>query len=85
MILFNEMQLVVSFDYFEKIYPQYARDMSITETPPYNFRFEGLGYEERNIIANMGSIVLFLTFVIFKVLISFLVTIFRCKNGKKRN
>ena len=27
MILFNELQLIVSFDFFEKTYPGYARDM----------------------------------------------------------
>ena len=64
MLIFNELQLVVSFDYLEKIYPGYARDLGITQTPSLNSRFERLGYEERNIIANTGSIVFFLAFVI---------------------
>ena len=32
MMLFNELQLVVSFDFLEKIYPRYARDLGITQT-----------------------------------------------------
>ena len=83
MILFNELHHVVSFDYFEKIYPDFARDMHITETRPYNIRFERLGYEERNIIANMGSIVLLMALILLKVLITILVSfIQRCRHKK---
>lgn len=83
MILFNELQLIVSFDFFEKTYPGYARDMQITETEPYNVRFERLGYEERNIIANMGSIVLLMTFIILKLLITLLAAFIRRIKKKK--
>ena len=79
MVIFNELQLVVSFDYLEKIYPSYARDLGITKTPSLNSRFERLGYEERNIIANTGSIVFFLAFVILKVIFAFFVTLCRLK------
>ena len=79
MLIFNELQLVVSFDYLEKIYPSYARDLGITQTPSLNSRFDRLGYEERNIIANTGSIVFFLAFVILKVIFALIVTLCRQK------
>ena len=83
MMLFNELHHVVSFDYFEKIYPDFARDMYITETKPFNIRFERLGYEERNIIANMGSIVVLMALILTKVLITVLVSLIRsCKRKK---
>lgn len=44
MVLFNELQLIVSFDYLEKIYPGYARDLGISETAAFDGRFERLGY-----------------------------------------
>ena len=44
MLLFNKLQLVVSFDYLEYIYQDFARDIGITETSPFNDRFDRLGY-----------------------------------------
>ena len=83
MILFNELQLVVSFDYLDKIYPEYARDMHLTETEPLNVRFERLGYEERNIIANMGSIIFLLAFTFLKTFTTVIIALLcRCKKGK---
>lgn len=44
MALFRKLQQVVSFEFLELIYPDYTRDMGISETSPYNDRFDRLGY-----------------------------------------
>ena len=79
MALFRKLQQVVSFEFLEIIYPDFSRDLGITETPPYNDRFDRLGYQERNIVANMGSIVIFACFVFLKVIFAILFTCLGCK------
>ena len=47
---------VVSFDIFE---PAEHFDLNISETDPFNEKFDWLGYGSKNVIENMGSIVIF--------------------------
>ena len=80
------MQYIVSFDILEKIYPEFTNDIGVTPTEPYNIRFDRLGYNSRNIIDNMGTIVIFLFFIIFKIVVSILFSLMRCKcNQRKSN
>ena len=69
LVLCEKLMTIISFDYLEQIFPTFTRDIGITETHPWNLRFESLGYEQHNIIANMGSILVFLAFIVFKIMI----------------
>lgn len=55
MQLFEIMIQVVSFDYFP--FTDYY-DFGFSETPPWNLRFEWLGYESINFVDLMGSLII---------------------------
>ena len=68
--LFELLIWVVSFDVFE---PADHFDLNISETDPYNDKFDWLGFGSLNIIENMGSILIFILLLIFQ---SILILIF---------
>ena len=76
-ILFNEIAELVKFDYFEAVLQ--SMDLDITETDPYNTRFERLGYETHNIVMNLSSIMIVLTLIFLKLIIALAVAVLGCR------
>ena len=70
--LFADLIAIASFDIFE---PADHIDFNITETKPYNPKFEQLGYGSSNIIENMGSII-----ILILCMIVYLIVVL-CYNG----
>ena len=60
--LFADLISITSFDIFEPA--EHFEFIDITETKPYNAKFEQLGYGSRNIIENMGSIIILIMIII---------------------
>ena len=52
--------------------------MGITETDAYSVQFERLGYEQRNVIVNMGCIIVVIGFILLKVLLALIFSICGC-------
>ena len=60
--IFDQLILMVTFDYLPvaDIIP-----LGYSMTDPWNDRFDWLGYGSINFVENMGSLTLFLAFIIF--------------------
>ena len=56
----------------------------MTQTPAYNQKFANLGYDSRNILTNMGSIMLLLALIVLRVLLSILIAACRCRKCQKK-
>ena len=54
-------------------------DFGLTETDPYNDQFDSLGYGSRNIIENMGSILVFALILIVHSILLIIVTLLRMR------
>ena len=84
---FKDLQFIVGFDWFESYNKEFLDySLGITETEPYNLRFVSIGFEEHNVLVNMGCVMFFLSFVLLKILISLCLTVLdcRCKRSLER-
>lgn len=76
--LFSDLISVTAFDIFE---PAEHFDLNITETLPYTNKFEWLGYPSKNIIENMGSILILLLIIIIQGFIILLLHLCRIEKA----
>ena len=73
---------MTAFDIFE---PAEHFDLNITPTSPYTNKFEWLGYPSKNIIENMGSILILLFILIIQCLVILLLLVLRVDKGCLRS
>lgn len=74
-IVFAELLRIAAFDVYE---PADHFNLGISQTMAFNEKFEQLGYQSLNVVENMGSIIFFFSFVVLKILLTFIMLLTGC-------